>query len=117
MIGMLALLAFSVGLVIYDNALTGRTMAFAVLSISQLVHAFNMRSEHSVFNTDIFDNRYLVLSLIIGVIMQVGVIQLPFAADIFSVCALSCIQWLCVIMLSFMPVIIVELEKYLGGDA
>ena len=49
MIGALALLAFTIGAKnIFGGITAGRTMAFAVLSISQLVHAFNMRSEHSV---------------------------------------------------------------------
>ncbi len=64
MIGALALLAFSIGVNVLGNLTTGRTMAFAVLSISQLVHAFNMRSEHSVFRAGLFKNPYLVLSLI-----------------------------------------------------
>ena len=48
MIGMLALLAFGIGHIYFDEEgayITGRTMAFAVLSLSQLIHAFNMRSE------------------------------------------------------------------------
>ncbi|MBQ5588785.1 MAG: cation-translocating P-type ATPase, partial [Anaerotignum sp.] len=51
MIGMLALIAFGIGHIYFDGGkeyITGRTMAFAVLSLSQLVHAFNMRTEHSL---------------------------------------------------------------------
>ena len=46
MIGILALTAFGIGHKYFDNGEIhniSRTMAFAVLSISQLVHAFNMR--------------------------------------------------------------------------
>ncbi len=111
MIGMLALLAFAVGKVIYNDPCVGRTMSFAVLSISQLVHAFNMCSEHSLFHINPLGNKYLVGAFIIGTVMQAGVIQLPFAAEIFRVTALSSIQWLCVIMLCLMPVVIVEMEK------
>ncbi len=70
MIGALALLAFTIGANIFGGITAGRTMAFAVLSISQLVHAFNMRSEHSVFKAGIFKNPYLVLSLISGLILR-----------------------------------------------
>ena len=51
MIGVLALLAFGIGHVYFDQEdgyAVGRTMAFAVLSLSQLVHAFNMRGEGSL---------------------------------------------------------------------
>ena len=42
-IGMISLLAFTIGRVFFDGAgapAAGRTMAFAVLSCSQLIHAF-----------------------------------------------------------------------------
>ena len=48
MIGALALLTYSIGINIFKSAAKGSSMAFAVLSISQLVHAFNMRDEESV---------------------------------------------------------------------
>ena len=52
LVGALALLAYTLGRVFFDvdpaNPTVGRTMAFCVLSLSQLVHSFNMRSEHSV---------------------------------------------------------------------
>ena len=46
MIGLLSIIAFYIGHVIFDHHngyLTARTMSFATLSISQLVHAFNLR--------------------------------------------------------------------------
>lgn len=111
MIGLLAMLAFGVGVVIYGSLAMGRTMAFATLSISELVHAFNMRSEHSIFTIDILENKYLVGAFILGVILQTSVISVPFLAKIFKVTVLSPMQWLVVIFLSLMPIIIVELEK------
>lgn len=52
-IGSLALFAYTSG---------NSTMCFAVLSLSQLVHSFNMRSEHSLLETGILGNKnfYLV---------------------------------------------------------
>ena len=37
----------------------GRTMAFMVLASTQVFHAFNMRSSHSLFKTGFFTNKYL----------------------------------------------------------
>ena len=93
----------------------GRTMAFAVLSISQLVHAFNMRSEHSVFKAGIFKNPYLVLSLISGLILEVSVISVPYLANIFGVVPLNAMGWIVVTVLSVMPLIIVELQKFVSS--
>ena len=111
MIGALALLAFSIGVNVLGNLTTGRTMAFAVLSISQLVHAFNMRSEHSVFRAGLFKNPYLVLSLIAGLMLEVSVISIPKLAVIFGVVPLGFIGWGIVAVLSVMPLVIVELQK------
>lgn len=115
MIGALALLAFSIGVNKYDMAgepITGRTMAFAVLSISQLVHAFNMRSNHSLFSINPFGNKYLVAAFIAGIFLQAGVIIIPQLSQIFKVVSLTLEQWLIVAGLSFVPIIMVELQKW-----
>lgn len=115
MIGALALLAFSIGRNIFDignEPLVGRTMAFAVLSLSQLVHAFNMRSEHSLFSINIFENKFLIMALIAGTALQTSVIVFEPLAQIFKVTALNVTQWIVVAILSFMPVILVEIQKW-----
>ncbi len=111
MIGALSLLAFSIGVNVLGDLIYGRTLAFAVLSISQLVHAFNMRSEHSVFKAGLFKNPYLVLAFIAGLILEVSVISIPPLADIFGVVPLGFVGWLVVAVLSVMPLLIVELQK------
>jgi Ca2+-transporting ATPase len=116
MIGMLSLIAFAIGYNILpsdDPTKLGRTMAFATLSLSQLVHAFNMRSENSIFSIRLFENRYLVGALIVGVALQAGVVSIETIAHIFHVTPLPTRGWLLVAALSLMPVIIVELEKFL----
>lgn len=116
MIGSLSLLAYGIGSVIFKEHIIGSTMAFTTLSISQLVHAFNMKSEKSIFTINVFNNFYLVLSLVIGTILQVLVISLPFLSNIFKVKPLNTTQWLIVLILCIMPIIIVELEKLLTKD-
>ena len=48
MIGMLTLLAFSLGNNLYGVEV-GRTMAFVALGMLELVHCFNIKSEESIF--------------------------------------------------------------------
>ena len=115
MIGMLALLAFAIGHIYFDDEkmyVTGRTMAFAVLSISQLVHAFNMRSEHSLFAIRPFENLWLVGAFVVGIALQAGVIMLQPLATIFKVVPLGSWEWLIVGILAILPLPIVELEKW-----
>ncbi|MEA4971965.1 MAG: calcium-translocating P-type ATPase, PMCA-type [Candidatus Metalachnospira sp.] len=114
MIGALALIAFGIGHKYYDaNELhnISRTMAFAVLSISQLIHAFNMRTEKSIFSVHILSNKYLCLALMIGVAMQASVIMIAPLSKIFMVTPLNLRQWLEVAILSFIPILFVEFEK------
>jgi len=114
MIGVLSLIAFSVGKNKFDSLTIGRTMAFAVLSLSQLVHSFNMRSENSLFKIGIFSNMYLVGAFVICGLMQVMVISVPTLASIFKVVPLNMPQWGVVAMLSILPLIIVEAQKWAG---
>ncbi len=132
MIGSLALLAFVIGHHFYDtpafyqsllpesnNAGTpttyipwvGRSMSFAVLSLSQLFHSFNMRSEHSLSQIGVFTNRKLVYSFLICAFLQVIVLTIPALAAIFQVVPLSMRQWAITLLLAFVPIIVVELQK------
>lgn len=119
MIGTLALSAFFIGYNGYDTLgglfvstpIVGRTMCFAVLSLSQLFHAFNMRSDYSIFSIGIFTNGKLLISFIICTFMQVVVISFEPLAAIFDVTPLTGIQWLIVFALSMMPILVIELQK------
>jgi Ca2+-transporting ATPase len=110
MIGSLALAAFLAGCSLYSLDV-GRTMCFAVLSLSQLVHAFNVRTEKSLFSAGVFGNVYLVGALIAGIILQVGVIMFKPLAQIFQVASLEPYCWLIIALLSLAPLFIVEMEK------
>lgn len=110
MIGILTLLAFSIGNNLYGLNI-GRTMAFASLSILELVHSFNVRSEKSILKIGIFKNIYLVGAFIIGVILQVSVIMLPKICDVFNVVPLNCKQWIITGLITLSPIVIIELQK------
>lgn len=127
MIGALSLIAFIVGIRFFDapganqpslallltdvTPKVGRTMAFAVLSLSQLFHAFNMRSEHSIFKIGLFTNKKLCLSFLVCTFLQTVVISVPALAAVFKVVPLSPLQWFITIALSIAPIAIVELQK------
>ncbi len=113
-IGAISILAYTIGRVFFDtsnNPNLPNTMAFCVLSLCQLVHAFNIRSEKSIFKIKIFSNSKLVLAFIIGFIMQISVVTIPNLSIIFKTTPLTPIQWIIVICLAFSPLVIVEIEK------
>ncbi len=110
MIGALALLAYAVGKVIFGDISTGRTMCFCTLSISQLFHAFNMRTEKSLFSINILGNVQLVGALALGILLQI-MVTLGAFRDIFGTCTPNAAEWMWVFLLSIMPVAICEIEK------
>ena len=75
-IGSLALFAYTSG---------NSTMCFAVLSLSQLVHSFNMRSEHSLLETGILGNKKLLFSVLFCIVLQCLVICMPVLYFPYSV--------------------------------
>ena len=88
MIGMLTLIAFSIGNK-YWGLDVGRTMAFISIGILELVHSFNIKSEKSIFKTGILENKFLIGSFILGIIVQVIVVLIPGLANIFNVVKLT----------------------------
>ena len=113
MIGSLSLLAFAIGKVCYGDLTVGRTMSFCTLSISQLVHAFNMRSRRSLLYVNIFENVYLIGALFLGVFLQWVVVEPEFMNGIFGTSPLRMSQWLLVMGLSLVPLAVCEAEKRL----
>ena len=114
MLGMLTLLAFSIGNKLYSVEV-GRTMAFVSLGILELVHSLNIKSTESIFKVGILENKYLIGAFIIGVILQVVVVVIKPLADIFSLVQLNYIQWLYTILISISPIVIMEVQKAVNG--
>lgn len=110
MIGVLTLLAFSIGNNLYGLQV-GRAMAFVSLSMLELVHSFNIKSEETIFNKTIFQNKYLIGAFLIGAILQIGVVSIPTLAQIFDVVQLNQQQWIYVCLISIAPIIIIEIQK------
>ena len=110
MIGMLTLFAFSLGNKLFGLEV-GRTMAFVSLSMLELTHSFNVRSEESIFKIGIFKNIYLIGAFALGLILQVSVVIIPQIARIFDVVKLNKIQWIYTILISISPIFILEIQK------
>ena len=125
LIGIFTLLAFVIGLIEKDVTtisamrsasnealLHARTMSFIVLTVSQLFYAYTMRVDNmSTFKIGIFKNKYLNISVIIGIVLQISLINISGIAKIFSVQSLSITDWDIVIIFALIPFLINELIK------
>ena len=114
MLGMLTLVAFSVGNNLYGLEV-GRTMAFVAMAMLELVHSFNVKSEESIFKVGILENKYLIGAFILGTLLQVVVVMVPAFASVFSLVSLTGTQWLYTLGISILPVIIIEAQKLLDS--
>jgi Ca2+-transporting ATPase len=113
MVGGLALIAFVIGE--GWSLAVGRTMSFAVLALSQLVHVFNVRSNtRSVFSYGFLSNPQLAGAVLLSAVLQILVICIPALSGVFRVVQLTGVQWLWVALLSVAPLVIVELVKLAG---
>lgn len=94
-----------------------QTIAFVVLSGTQLIHALNMRSsDKSIFKIGLFSNMYLIYAMIVGIALQMAVIYIPPIARMFNVIPLTLADWGLVIVLSLIPLVINEIIKLFIKD-
>jgi len=122
MVGLLTFAAFTIGWYwggsapasFNEGIMDARTMAFMVLSLSQLFHAFNARSEkHSNFKLKV--NKKLIYAFFISFALQMIVIITPATRELFEVSLPSFYQWLVILALSIAPLFIVEIQKLISS--
>lgn len=113
LIGGITLFAFKLGEKLYaDSLIHAQTMAFVVLSVSQLFLSLSLRSNtKSAFSLGLFSNKYLVYSILLGIFLQVIIISISFIANIFKVTPLLLYDWIVVILVSLIPFAINEILK------
>ena len=91
------------------------TMAFSTLTLSQLFHAFNVRSEdRSIFSQGVLSNPAMNRAFLAGLALQLSVLLIPPLQGVFSVVPMDFAQWLTVLVLAAAPVPICECVKALA---
>lgn len=89
-------------------------MAFTVLAMSQLFHAFNQRSNtESILSTGNGRNKQLILAIVASFAVIGIVLFVPFMRNIFSLTILKPNEWLITIGLSLLPLVLVEITKFI----
>ncbi|MBQ4081989.1 MAG: calcium-translocating P-type ATPase, PMCA-type [Clostridia bacterium] len=111
MFALLTLIGFKAGETISIEA--GQTMAFMVLALSQIVQAFNMRSEHSLFKIGFFGNRTLNLAALVSLALVALVLFTPVGIA-FGLVLLPRKFYLLGLGLILVPLVVMEISKLLG---
>ena len=114
MFGLLSLFAFKLGEYLGGTIDSGRTLAFMVLALSQIVQAFNMRSEHSLFKIGPFTNKKLNLAVLASVALVAFVLFVPGVQGAFGLVNLEWQHYLIGLGLSLVPLLIMEISKAVG---
>ena len=116
MVGGLTLAAYFLGLTRLaapgTEGAVANTMAFATLTLCQLFHAFNVRSEdRSLFAQGVLSNPAMNRAFLAGLVMQLSVLLAPPLQGVFSVTPMSPAQWCTVLALAMAPIPICEWAK------
>ena len=96
-----------------DILRNGQTMAFIVLALSQVVQAYNMRTDHSLFKIGVFSNKTLNRAALISVALVALVVFTPLR-EIFKLNALTFDQYLICLGLILIPFVVMEFAKFIG---
>ena len=114
MFAVLTLVGFHLGKVIGGTIEHGQTMAFMVLALSQVLQAFNMRSDKSLFKIKPFSNKTLNLAALASIAM-IAVVMFTPVRIAFGLVMLPGNLLLIGLGLVFVPLIIMEIGKLIGS--
>ena len=110
MFGILALVAFKIGESATGTLAGGQTLAFMTLAISQTIHAYNIRSEKSLFVTGPFSNKQLNWATLASLGAMAIVLFTPVKIA-FGLATLKWNYYLIGLGLAFIPLVVMEISK------
>jgi len=95
-----------------DRLEEARTAAFAVIGFSQLSFSFACRSmRYTMPQLGAFSNRHLLVAIAASGLLQLLALTLPATKTLFGTTNLAAGEWALVLLISLMPVTIVEVAK------
>ncbi|MDR0855887.1 MAG: cation-transporting P-type ATPase [Clostridiales bacterium] len=107
--------AFAAGLLY--GADTAATMAFVALSVTQLFHCLNLRSETRSVFARTKPNLFLFLSNAVLLAFTVVIVNVPAISALLHCVPLTAVQWLVVLGIAALIIPVCELEKALSRRA
>ena len=113
MFAILTLIGFKAGESFTGTLAGGQTMAFMTLSLSQVIQAYNMRSEHSLFKIGVFTNHKLNWACLASILLVALVLFTPVRIA-FGLVVLPGQMYALSFGLILIPVLVMELSKAFG---
>ena len=110
LISIITLIAYYIGYL--DSPKEGVTMAFITLSLSQIIHSLNQHSSTiSFFSKKHARNWYLYLAMFISTIVLLMLVFVKPIAEFLSLQQPNLFEWAVIILLSLVPLVVVEIYK------
>lgn len=106
----IAVLVFVVGVYCYSPEVAS-SMVFFTIIFMQLLHSLNCKTNESLFDTNIFNNKTFNLCFVITLVLNLSVAVLPFMYPLFGLEFLNFSQWLMVIIASISIIPLCEVCK------
>jgi Ca2+-transporting ATPase len=95
-----------------DTIKYARTLAFMTIISCQLIYSLSFRNNvKSIFQVGLFSNRYLMGAIVLGLVLQLFVLGVPFMRNAFKLQILDVSDWMYVIGLGFIPLVVNEVAK------
>ncbi len=91
----------------------GMTMAFLTMSMAEIFHSFNMRSQHGSIFTMRSHNPYLYGAMILSLVLTTAVISIPWLSTLFEFEHISLTEYGVAMLLAFSVIPVVELVKWI----
>ena len=110
LIAVVSIIAFYLGNPTQTPAIAS-TMAFATLTLARLFHGFNCRGNSSIFKLGLMSNVYSILAFLVGTLLLVLVLFVPFLQSWFAVEVITQAQFGMIWVLAFIPTFIIQLIK------
>lgn len=114
MFAVLSLVGFFLGKTLGGSIRHGQTMAFMVLAMSQVLQAYHMRSEKSLFKIGPFGNGKLNGAALISLLLVCFVLFVPGVQNAFGLLYLTPVLYLIAAGLILVPTVIMEFCKLTG---
>ena len=113
--GTIGLMVFSTWKILMDrntDILIARSIVMTLMVFIQNIHVLNCRSEkNSIFTTNIMPNKFIIITIISSMILQLVVINTPILANLLNVTTLQFPIILIIFAISLIIIIVAEIYK------
>lgn len=111
----IALIIFSVWKYLMDNdtdLLLARSIVMTLMVFIQNLHVLNCKSEkRSIFSIHIFNNPFVIISIISSIALQLIVINLPYLSELLKITSLNSVTVIQLFVLSLSIIVVAEIYK------